>query len=242
MGTNISPPTPRKKIMRRCTRVKASALSSADAAIAGSLPFNIYCMMKAGTSIDTNEGTKISVITPTVVIEPAIQSMMVVTSPMGEKAPPELAAIITNAAYTIRSCLSATSLRNTIIITMLVVRLSRMADRKKVIKAMRHNSPRLLCVCMESRTKLNPPLVSTTSTMVIAPMRKNSVSAVSPKCSLRLSPTCANIPAALPVNSGMPGNTNSDGLTMKSVQQATHIKSATGALFTFVKLSRAMQR
>ena len=54
--------------------------------------------MKAGTSIDTSEGTKISVMTPCVVITPLIHSMMVVTSPMGEKAPPLLAAITTRAA------------------------------------------------------------------------------------------------------------------------------------------------
>ena len=54
--------------------------------------------MKAGTSIDTREGMKISVITPCVVMTPLIHSMMVVTSPIGEKAPPELAEMTTSAA------------------------------------------------------------------------------------------------------------------------------------------------
>ena len=49
------------------------------------------------------------------------------------------------------------SLRSTIIITMDVVRLSSMAERKNVMKAMRHSSLRLPRVFMMSRTKLNPP-------------------------------------------------------------------------------------
>ena len=45
-----------------------------------------------------SDGTKISLITPKAVMQPLFHNMMVVTSPMGEKAPPELAAIITNEA------------------------------------------------------------------------------------------------------------------------------------------------
>ncbi|CUQ63619.1 Uncharacterised protein [Segatella copri] len=41
---------------------------------------------------------KISAITPAAVINPLFQSMMVVTSPIGEKAPPELAAMMTRDA------------------------------------------------------------------------------------------------------------------------------------------------
>ena len=46
----------------------------------------------------TRLGMKISLITPTAVIEPLIQSIIVVTSPMGEKAPPALAAMTINPA------------------------------------------------------------------------------------------------------------------------------------------------
>ena len=62
--------------------------------------FPSSCMLRiaAGTTIEMRLGMKISVSTPCVVITPLIQSMMVVTSPIGEKAPPELAAIITSAA------------------------------------------------------------------------------------------------------------------------------------------------
>ena len=81
-----------------------------------------------------------------------------------------------------RSLWSLTSLRSIITITMAVVRLSRMAERKNVMNAMRHSSARLLLVRRVSRTKLKPPFWSTSSTMVIAPMRKNSVVEVLPKC------------------------------------------------------------
>ena len=67
------------------------------------------------------------------------------------------------------------------IITMDVVRLSRMADRMKVMKAMRQSRARFDFVCSVSRTKLNPPFWSTSSTMVMAPIRKNSVVAVLPR-------------------------------------------------------------
>ena len=49
------------------------------------------------------EGMKISLITPKAVITPLFHNMIVVTSPMGENAPPELAAIMTKDAYMSRS-------------------------------------------------------------------------------------------------------------------------------------------
>ena len=66
--------------------------------------------------------------------------------------------------------------------TILVVKLSKMADRKKVMNAMRHNSPRLFFVFITSLTKLKPPFWSTISTIVIAPIKKNKVVEVLPKC------------------------------------------------------------
>ena len=98
--------------------------------------------MNAGMTIEMSDGTTISMITPAAVIKPLFQSMIVVTSPIGENAPPELAAIITSDAYIRRSCLSATSLRRIMIITILVVRLSRIADRMNVMKAIRHSNAR----------------------------------------------------------------------------------------------------
>ena len=141
------------------------------------------CMMKAGMTIEMIDGMVISHITPRAVMRPLFHSMMVVTSPMGEKAPPELAAMMTSEAYMMRSLWSLTSFRKIIIITMLVVRLSRMAERMNVMKAMRHSSVRLLLVFITPRTQLNPPFWSTISTMVMAPMRKKRVVEVSPRCS-----------------------------------------------------------
>ena len=85
-----------------------------------------------------------------------------------------------------RSLWSFTSLRNTIIITMLVVRLSSTAESTNVINVTRHSSVCLCLVCKRSRTKLKPPLASTISTMVMAPMRKNRISQVSPRCESRM--------------------------------------------------------
>ena len=81
------------------------------------------------------------------------------------------------------------------IITIEVVRLSRMAERKKVMKTILHMSLRLERVFIVSRTKLKPPFESTISTMVMAPIRKNSVSAVSPRLILIFSLTCENTSA-----------------------------------------------
>ena len=56
-----------------------------------------------------------------------------------------------------RSVWSLTSLRRIMIITIEVVRLSRMAERMKVMKAIRQSSARFDLVFSVSRTKLKPP-------------------------------------------------------------------------------------
>ena len=75
------------------------------------------------------------------------------------------------------------------IIVMLVINFmyKGVAERKKVINAILHISLRLERVFSVSRTKLNPPFESTISTMVIAPIRKNSVDEVSPRWSSMIS-------------------------------------------------------
>ena len=84
------------------------------------------------------------------------------------------------------------------IITIEVVRLSRMALRMNVMKAIRQSSARFDFVFSVSRTKLKPPFWSTSSTMVIAPIRKKSVVAVEPRwCSMVVLTTDAfNAPIA----------------------------------------------
>ena len=80
------------------------------------------------------------------VIFPPTQSKMVVTSPMGDHAPPAFAEIITIQAYLSRSLRSGTNLRNTAINTIAAARLSRKAENIKVEKQIYHNNLRLFAV------------------------------------------------------------------------------------------------
>ena len=99
MGTKISPPTPSRKTILRCDAVSAcSAVTVALSSLNANSPFSESDSIYAGTTIDTTDGKVISAITPAAVMSPLFQSMMVVTSPIGEKAPPELAAMITSDA------------------------------------------------------------------------------------------------------------------------------------------------
>ena len=69
---------------------------------------------------------------------PFIQSMIVVTSPMGEHAPPLLAAMTITEAKSIRSLVVGTILRRSITMMIVVVMLSSSADMKKVSSATSH--------------------------------------------------------------------------------------------------------
>ena len=99
IGTKIKPPTPRKNTVLRCDSVRASPSHlHSQSPWQTSSPLSMRESRKAGTTIEMIDGTMISLITPAAVIRPLFQSIMVVTSPMGEKAPPELAAMITSEA------------------------------------------------------------------------------------------------------------------------------------------------
>ena len=63
---------------------------------------------------------------------PFIQSIVVVTSPIGDHAPPAFAAITTIPTNTHRVFWSFTNLRSRDTITMVVVRLSKAAEKKNV--------------------------------------------------------------------------------------------------------------
>ena len=69
---------------------------------------------------------------PSAVTCPPIHNIVVVTSPIGDHAPPAFAAITIIEANSNRSSLRSSSFRISETITMVVVRLSRMALRKKV--------------------------------------------------------------------------------------------------------------
>lgn len=180
MGTNTRPPTPKQRISIRLGLCACAEFSDGFSG-ATSSPFRYIWTQSAETTTDAIDGNISWESTPPVVIIPLIQSMMVVTSPIGEKAPPALAAIIIMPPKIIRSLASATSLRSTIIITMLVVRLSRMAERIKVMMVILQSSARLFLVARASCTKKKPPLASTISTIVMAPIRKKRISHVSPR-------------------------------------------------------------
>lgn len=113
------------------------------------------------------------------VIWSPIQSIVVVTSPIGDQAPPELASITMIPAKNRRSSRFANNLRMSDIITMVVVKLSKIALRKKVTKPTSHFSDDNLVVLIR---------LVMTSTTVMAPIKKDTVCAVavsdSPNCSV----------------------------------------------------------
>ena len=80
------------------------------------------------------------------VICPPIQSIVVVTSPSGDQAPPALAAITVMPIKNNRCSLSIINFLSNETITIVVVRLSKMAERKKVIKEIEDTSEIYLCI------------------------------------------------------------------------------------------------
>lgn len=86
-----------------------------------------------------------------------IQSMMVVTSPMGDQAPPLLAAMTITEAQSQRSSRSGTSARSRVTMTIAVVMLSSTADMKKATSASSHRSRRLPRTAMRRVTTAKPP-------------------------------------------------------------------------------------
>ena len=111
--------------------------------------------------------------------------MMVVTSPIGLQAPPALAAMITMPAKVHRSFLSLISLRSSAHITMAVVMLSRAALRKKVMMLSTHIKVTLFVPVILSVITRKPSWASMSSTIVMAPIRKKRMLAMSPRCSNR---------------------------------------------------------
>src|ERR1700722_3085309 len=89
--------------------------------------------------METSEGKKSAFMTPRLVNWPLIHNIVVVTSPIGVQAPPAFAAITTMQQSKNRSALFGTSLRKSETIRIVVVKLSRMAERKKATNAMIHN-------------------------------------------------------------------------------------------------------
>lgn len=128
--------------------------------------------------------------------------------------------------YNILSFWSLTSLFRTIAITIAVVMLSSRAEREKVVRLSFQSSPTLLPDASRSRTKSKPPLLSTTSTMTIAPIRKNSISPVSPRAWVSEA-RCSGV-APFPMHI--------------TIQQRTAIRRATADLLMRVRFSMAIRK
>ncbi len=174
--------------------------------------------------MDTRLGTKVSAIILNVVTLPFIQSIMVVTSPIGDHAPPELAARMIIPAKNHLSSLSSISFRSRATITMVVVRLSKTADIKNVTILIIHSSLLLSLVVILSVIIRKPLCLSIISTMVMAPNKKNSISDVSPRCPI--SSSCWK-----------PGPNKAN-----TVHIITASNRAEAVLFTFSGCSKAMLR
>ena len=99
-----------------------------------------------GIIIQIKEGMMSSLIKLTVVTFSPIHSMVVVTSPMGDHAPPAFAAMIISPANQTLSLFSAINFLRIVINTIVAVRLSMMADKIKAKIHMIHNSDLFLFV------------------------------------------------------------------------------------------------
>ena len=137
----------------------------------------------SGTIIQARLGKINLIIIFPVVICPPIHNIVVVTSPIGVQAPPALAAITTIPIKNILVCLSLINFLNKETITMVVVRLSRTAERKNVTMLIIQSNLRLSFVVILLVMTSKPSWASISSTIVIAPNRKNKIPDICPKCS-----------------------------------------------------------
>ena len=131
-GTKTRPPTPMKNMVLRTRCGNTSFVSASCSAGLSSVPFSVRAMTSVGTPAQMMLGMRMPVMMPIVETLPLIQSMMVVTSPIGENAPPALAARIIMPAYLSLVSLSVMIVLRTMVMTMLVVMLSRSAERMNV--------------------------------------------------------------------------------------------------------------
>ncbi|MGY3459863.1 hypothetical protein ACVWW5_005313 [Bradyrhizobium sp. LM3.4] len=142
------------------------------------LPLSEKLMNASGTSRLSSEGRNTAPMIFSGEICPPIHSMVVVTSPITVHAPPAFAAMTMREANSRRSSRLAISRWISETMTMVVVRLSRIALRKKVTKPISHIRRIWLVVLMREVMTSKPSWASMTSTMVIAPIRKNTICAV----------------------------------------------------------------
>ena len=153
-GTKMRPQTPMMSTSRRIQG--ATSMPSSFTSGRTMSPLRVLPSRSTGTTMQTRLGSRVFTMMLTVVTCPLIQSMMVVTSPMGLQAPPALAARMTMPAKSQRSFLSAMSLRRSATMTMAVVMLSSRAERKKVRMETTQRSFFLSVVLMRSVMTVKP--------------------------------------------------------------------------------------
>ena len=192
-GTKRSAPTPVAKTS--FPRGARSWLSSSIGSVSPWISGAKRPMRATGTASDTKLGRKTEVMVLRVLMLPLIQSMVVVTSPMGVQAPPEFAARTIAAPKNFLLSGSFTSFRSRDTITMVLVRLSKIALMKKEMKDITQSKDSFDLALMAFVTSLKPWWESTISTMVIAPIRKKIISLTSATCSLRFEMTAPASPS-----------------------------------------------
>ena len=180
IGTASSAARPSVNMMLRSTRVVVNRRlpSASPCGTTIGLPRSMVPTITSGISKLTKEGKNTPLTMATVVTRSAIHNMVVVTSPIGDHAPPAFAASTTTPAIISRSPRSLRTLRSSEIITIVVVRLSRTALRKNVTKPMIQTSDPTVRALIRVVMTSKPSCPSITSTMVIAPIRKKAICAV----------------------------------------------------------------
>ena len=146
-------PNPRYSILAPYLEVGSSSLRSSSISPENTLYLEA---IKTGTTIQMIDGIKVCTINCIVVTLLAIHSMVVVTSPIGDHAPPALAAIMIRPANHRRVFRSLITFCKMVIKTMVAVRLSIMAERINPRIQKIHSRLVLLFVRMNPLMVANP--------------------------------------------------------------------------------------
>ena len=150
-GTNNKPATPKKKIKFLSNAVVGSESALFPSSTGRTIsPFIVKESAVNGTIMATILGTIKVLIIVIVVNCPPIHNIVVVTSPIGDQAPPALAATTTIPAKNQRSYLSSINFLSKETITIVVVKLSKAAEKKKVSTLTIHNNFTLFFVVILS--------------------------------------------------------------------------------------------
>ena len=224
-GTNNNPPKPKTNTIICFERAKSLVAVSFESG-RSKFPFNTNDNTITGTNRLIKLGRKSSEIKGPVVNCPPIQSIVVVTSPIGLQAPPAFAAITMTPAKNHRDFWLLMSFRAKLTITIAVVKLSNAADKKNESKEIIQSSLTWFVVEMRSVIIENPLCASMISTMVIAPIKNNKIPEIS---SMWWPNLPSNTSCEIPV-----------GARTKSVQHKTPAINAVAALSIFTACSAAI--